>query len=51
VSRSVEQKLREAVRYVGSGGELKPKAIQQRKRRPSTMEKSLMAAKKAFKRR
>jgi hypothetical protein len=51
VSRSVEQKLREAIRYVGSDGEEKPKPIQNQKRRPSAMEKRLMDAKKAFKRR
>jgi hypothetical protein len=41
MSRSLEQKLREAVRYVGSGGEEKSKPIRQRKKRPSAIEKRL----------
>ena len=45
----METELRNAVRYLGSGGEIKEKPKQKRARRPSAMEKRLMDAKKALK--
>jgi hypothetical protein len=47
--RKMETELRNAVRYLESGGEIKGKPKQKRARRPSAMEKRLMEAKKALK--
>ena len=49
--RGMERELRDAVRYIGSSGEIKEKPKQKRARRPSAMEKRLMQAKKALGRR
>jgi hypothetical protein len=46
--RTMEQRLKDAVRSLDGKG-VKP--VQKRARRPSAMEKKLMAAKKAFKKR
>jgi hypothetical protein len=47
MNRSIESKLKEAVRYVGGG--IAPTPLQKRKPKPSSIEKRLMEAKKAWK--
>jgi hypothetical protein len=49
MNRSVESKLRDAVRFLGDGIKEKPKT--KHPHRKSSMEQRLMAAKKAFKKR
>jgi hypothetical protein len=49
MNRSVERRLRDAIRFLDDG--IKEKPLQKRKPRPSSMEKRLMEARKAFKNR
>jgi len=49
MNRTVERRLRDAVRFLDDGTREKPP--QKRKSKPSSMEKRLMEAKKAFRRR
>jgi hypothetical protein len=49
MNRSVERRLRDAVRFLDDG--IKGKPLQKRKPKPSSIEKRLMAARKAFKKR
>jgi hypothetical protein len=46
--RSMERQLKDAVRYLDKGTPVQP--LQKRQPKPSSMEKRLMDAKKAFKR-
>jgi len=49
MNRTVERRLRDAVRFLDEGTKEKP--LQKRKPKPSSMERRLLAAKKAFKKR